>query len=127
MLARLRYIPLWHLPWVDEHRARRVFQLLGVLWLLSMSDLIFTLWAHFFTPFYELNPIARSLLAGHQVAALVLMKLSLTAAGACIFWRLRHNARAELALWGVVFVYVLLTFRWSGYTVDIMRMNITML
>jgi hypothetical protein len=122
MLARLRMI-----PWLDDHRVRRVTQLLGILWVLSLSDLIFTLWAHFCTPFYELNPIARALLNGHQIFGLIVMKVALTATGALIFWRLRHNLRAELALWGIVIVYVMLTFRWSGYTVDVMRMNITML
>ena len=38
-----------------------MFELIAVLWLLSLADLIFTLWAHLFTHFQELNPIARAL------------------------------------------------------------------
>ena len=73
------------LPWVGEERGRRVAHLLLALWLLSLADLFFTLWAHFFTPFYELNPIARALLASNQITWLVLMKLMLTSTGT---WRM---------------------------------------
>ena len=93
--------------------------LLVLLCFLSLVDLSFTLWAQQFTPFLELNPIARRLLHQHDVAGLVLMKLSLTAIGATIFWRLRSHARAELALWGLVAIYVLLTLRWSNYTTEV--------
>lgn len=121
MIARLCI-----LPWVDGCRARRIAELLTVLWLLSLADLFFTLWAHFFTPFHELNPIARALLAGNQIEWLVAMKLTLTATGAVIFWRLRNNGRTELALWGLVIVYTLLAVRWSVYTMDVMRLNVAM-
>lgn len=101
---------------IDDRRDRRIGELVGVLWILSLADLVFTLWAHFFTPFHEVNPIARALLSQGMISSLVLLKLILTAVGATIFWRLRHSPRAELALWGMVLVYVLLTFRWSDYT-----------
>src|SRR5215207_4884604 len=92
----------------DSHRRRlwRVVQLLAALWVLSLADLAFTLWAHRFTDFNELNPIARALLDSRSFAALVGMKLGLTALGAGIFWHLRRYARAEVALWGLVGVYV---------------------
>ena len=37
--------------------------------------------------------------------------------------RLRGHGRAELAMWAVVIVYVLLTIRWSGYTVGVMALG----
>jgi hypothetical protein len=102
--------------WTTPSHSRRVAQLLLVLWLLSAADLTFTLWADRFTPFRELNPAAHFLLQTGQIPALVIVKLSLTALGTAIFWRLRGYRRAEAALWLIVMVYVLLAARWSDYT-----------
>jgi hypothetical protein len=104
----------------DHSRTRRVVELLAVLWVLSLADLFFTLWAHSFTAFYELNPIARVLLEGDMIAALVAFKLALTITGTVIFWRLRAHRQAEAAVWALVMVYVMLTFRWSSYTAGAM-------
>ena len=109
--------------WCEASRARRVTQGIAILWLLSLSDLFFTLWAHSFTPFDELNPIAAALLNHGLLGMLVTMKVGLTFVGASIFWRLRGHGRAEMAMWGVVAVYVLLTIRWSGYTVGVMALT----
>ena len=106
----------------QSHRTRRVFQLIAVLWLLGLADLCFTLWAHFFTPFRELNPVASLMLENNLIPSLILFKLVVTAIGTSIFWRLRHLWRAELALWLVVGVYVMLTMRWSTYTVHAVAM-----
>jgi hypothetical protein len=100
----------------DGRRPRRVAQLIAVLWLLAIADLLFTLWAHFFTAFHELNPVANLFLEKDLIPSLVLFKLVVTAIGTSIFWRVRHAPRAELALWLVVGVYVLLAMRWSNYT-----------
>ena len=115
--------PSLPIPWCEGSRARRVTQGIAILWVLSMSDLFFTLWAHSFTPFDELNPIAASLLNQGLLGMLVTMKVGLTFLGATIFWRLRGHWRAELAMWAVVLVYVLLTIRWSGYTVGVMALS----
>ena len=104
----------------ERRRTWRVAQLIAALWVLSLADLFFTLWAHHFTPFNELNPIARALLESQSFAGLVVMKLGLTGVGAGIFWYLRRYARAEVALWALVGVYVLLALRWSNYTVAAM-------
>ena len=109
--------------WCDGSRARRVTQGIAILWVLSMSDLFFTLWAHTFTPFDEMNPLAAALLNQGLFGMLVTMKVGLTFLGATIFWRLRGHGRAELAMWAVVIVYVLLTIRWSGYTVGVMALS----
>jgi len=107
---------------LDAHRHRRVAELIGILWMLSIADLFFTLWAHFFTPFNEMNPLASVLLRNNLIPSLILFKLVVTAIGVQIFWRLRSYARAEVALWGVVGVYVALTLRWSTYTVAAMSL-----
>ena len=96
-------------------RSRRVAQAIGVLWVLALADLVLTIWAHIFTPFIEMNPVADVLL-GIGFQALVSFKLTTTLIGTLIFWRLRNHARSELMLWGLVFVYVLLAIRWSQYT-----------
>lgn len=103
---------------IDDCRARRVAELLTVLCVLSVADLIFTIWAQLFTAFYEVNPLARELIQHNNLLSLVAMKLALTGIGAGIFWRLRKHGRAELALWAVVLVYVLLTIRWNNYTTE---------
>lgn len=120
-------LPAFPTRWLDgtAARGRRVVQGICVLWVLSLADLVFTLWAHLFTPFHELNPLARALLDGDQLAVLVLLKLCSTTVGATIFWRLRAHARAELGLWLVVTAYVLLAMRWSSYTVGVMALATT--
>jgi hypothetical protein len=100
-----------------------VTQGIAILWMLSLSDLFFTLWAHSFTPFDELNPLAAMLLNQGLFGLLVTMKIGMTFLGVTIFWRLRGHGRAELAMWAVVLVYVLLTIRWSGYTVGVMALG----
>jgi hypothetical protein len=105
---------------LDAHRHRRVAELIGILWMLAIADLFFTLWAHFFTPFHEMNPLASYMLHRNLVPSLILFKLVVTAIGTQIFWRLRTHARAELALWAIVGVYVLLALRWSTYTATAM-------
>jgi hypothetical protein len=107
---------------LDAHRHRRVAELIAVLWMLSLADLCFTLWAHFFTPFNELNPVANFMLRRGLVLSLILFKLVVTAIGTRIFWRLRQHGRAELALWALVGVYVLLTVQWSQYTTSALAM-----
>ena len=107
----------------DTHRPRRVAELIGVVWLLAIADLFFTLWAHSFTPFDELNPFAAMLLNQGLFGLLVTLKIGMTFVGVTIFWRLRGHGRAELAMWAVVLVYVLLAIRWSGYTVGVMALG----
>jgi hypothetical protein len=99
-----------------------VIQGIAIIWLLSLADLGFTLWAHSFTPFDELNPIAAALLDEGLLGMLVTMKVGLTFVGAAIFWYLRGHGRAELAMWAVVLAYVLLTIRWSSYTAGVMAL-----
>ena len=98
-------------------RDRQTLALLTVLWVFSLADLVFTLWAHKFTStFGELNPVAASLLNQNLIPSVILLKLVTTAIGATIFWRLRTHAQARWALWAVVGVYVLLLMHWSDYT-----------
>ena len=47
------------IPLIDDSRGRRVAELLIVVCILSLADLIFTVWAHVVTPmdFVEVNPL----------------------------------------------------------------------
>ena len=115
-------LPALPTRWGEGARARRVTQGIAVLWLLSLSDLFFTLWAHTFTPFDEMNPLAAALLDQGLFGMLVVLKVGLTFLGATIFWRLRAHWRAEAAMWACVVMYVLLAIRWSSYTVGVMAL-----
>ncbi|HEY8748614.1 MAG TPA: DUF5658 family protein [Tepidisphaeraceae bacterium] len=109
---------------IDEARSRRIVELLSVLWILAMADLFFTLWAHIFTPFKELNPFASHMLIQNRLLLLIAMKVGLTGFGTTIFWGLRKYGRSEVALWLVVAVYVALTFRWSDYTTQVLALGL---
>jgi len=104
------------IDWVGHTPSRRTGELLAALWVLSIADLIFTLWAHWFTPFQEMNPIADAFLGRGLIPSLIIFKLTVTLIGTAVFWRVRQHAKARFALWGLVFVYVLLAVRWSDYT-----------
>ena len=104
------------IDWVSHTHSRRTGELLVALWVLSIADLCFTLWAHLFTPFHELNPIANAMLGRGLIPSLIIYKLTVTLIGTAIFWRTRQHAKARFALFGLVFVYVLLAVRWNDYT-----------
>jgi hypothetical protein len=98
----------------DRHR--RVFELLGIIWVISLADLFLTVWAHRFTCFYEMNPIARALLDHGATTSLIIFKVTMTCLGTLLFWTMRRHGRAEIALWGIAGIYVMLAFQWSTYT-----------
>lgn len=102
--------------WWSQTRSTRVAFLLSVLWVLSLADLWFTLWAHRWTPFVEGNPLAAKLLGSGMIASVVLLKLTTTAAASCLFWRVREHGRAEAALWLVIAGMVVLALLWKQYT-----------
>lgn len=108
-----RSLPVWI---IDGNRHRRIFELLGIVWMLSMADLFFTLWAHRFAPFYEVNPIARVMLRDGAIGSLVLFKVLTTMFATAIFWHIRRLLRTELALWAMVGVYTMLSIQWFHFT-----------
>jgi len=112
------------IPVIDNCRTRRTVELLVVLWMLALADLFFTVWAHLFTPFMELNPLADHLLQHNRLLLLVAWKVGLTGLGTAIFWGLRKHGRSELALWACVLVYVALAFRWSDYTNQVLALGL---
>jgi hypothetical protein len=111
---------------MDHGRTQRTIELITIVWLLALSDLFFTIWAHLFTPLKELNPLANELLQHHRIGSLAVAKILLTALGTAIFWFLRKYSRAEISLWAIMFIYVALTVRWSDYTVQVLALGTVM-
>lgn len=103
-------------PWWQRTRPSRVAFLLGTLWVLSLADLYFTIWAHLWTPFVEQNPLAAKLLASGMYLSVVLLKLVTTLFVTSIFWRVRQFPRAEVVLVGMVLGLCYLTLMWTRYT-----------
>ena len=108
---------------IDSNRPRRMLVLMAALWLLSLADLAFTIWAHLCTPLYEANPIANTLLQHNDLGGLIAFKAATNLLGCWLLWQARDNARAEVALWGLVGVFILLLFRWSAYTSGALAMG----
>ena len=104
---------------LDRHQRlvhRRALQLLLLIWCLSLCDLFLTIWAHVYTPFYEVNPLARLMLSQHRYGVLAAFKIVMTFAGTTLFYRLRNHDRAQTALWGMSICYLLLMIKWWQYT-----------
>jgi len=101
--------------WLSPPRSRRVLHLLGIVWLLGAADLFFTAWASRFTPFHELNPIARDLLHQGLIGQVILMKLILLSAGTLLLWHARYTLWAELSLWLIAALHVVVILQWSQY------------
>lgn len=108
--------------WIDDCRTRRTALLLGIIWVLGLCDLYFTMWAFRFTVFSEMNPWASRLLRNHQLASMGLTKLLLVGGSSVIFWSVRKHRVTEIALWGLMLAHVGLIFRWSIYTNDALEM-----
>lgn len=108
--------------WIDQNRSRRTFELLAIIWLAGLCDFYFTVWAHRFTIFDEINPWACMLMRHHQLASMGLTKLILVAGSSAIFWAVRKHRVTEMALWGLLAVHVGLIVRWSIYTANALEM-----
>lgn len=102
-------------------RGRRVTELLAALWLVALCDLVLTLWAHLFTNFEELNPVAKSMLVSGQYSTLVLFKITTTLIGTLVLFKIRHTRLGEVATWAMVLVYLALAIHWGTYTSEALR------
>jgi len=87
--------------------------MVGMLWLTSMCDLLFTLWAREIGGFHEVNPIAQPLIG--NTAGLVIFKVSLLVLASSILIAFRRRLLTELACWLTVTVYTGLSFIWCAY------------
>ena len=92
---------------------RHVIRLVQVMVVLSIYDLVCTLFHHDLGNLWELNPLAGPLLA--HAPSVVVFKLSLTIGAAIIFLAARSCHLAQVGCWWVVVAYTILILRWNSY------------
>ena len=100
-------------------RTRRVLWVLAAVWVLNMFDLGFTIVAHVYGHFTELNPIAASMLSGPWYH-LATFKFVTLAAGTIILLMLARHKVAELGSWLLLATYVFVAARWYRYFDDML-------
>ncbi len=95
-------------------RPRRVLWVLAAVWVLSGFDLGFTMVAHAYGHFTELNPIAADMLSQpwYHVTGFKFISLS---AGSVILLMLSRHKIAELGSWLLLAAYVFVALRWYDY------------
>lgn len=96
---------------LDAH-ALRIGILLGLIVLLNLVDLAYTLYAHRAGQLNELNPIAANLFELDLEQGVVCLKALSLLVGISLLWRLRNNPWTAGGCWALVTVYTLLTFQW---------------
>ncbi len=100
-------------------RERRTALLTLAIAIMGIADLILTLTYMRSTGMYELNPVARAMVAIGGAQQLVIFKLLSIALGAGILYLLRRRPIAEPAAWGCAAVMCLLSFHWISYNKQI--------
>lgn len=100
-------------------RRRRVVLLLAAIWVLNAFDLGFTLFAHRFGYFTELNPVAAQILDSTHLLALY--KFGLLVAGSVILIAVSRHAVAELGCWLLLVCYFYVACRWYVYYAELLR------
>ncbi len=97
-----------HAPGLSD---RQVVRLVLLIVVLSVHDLVCTLFTHGLGSLWELNPLAEPLLAhGPTVVA---FKLGLTAGAALVFLLARSCRLAQVGSWWLGVVYTILILRWT--------------
>jgi hypothetical protein len=91
---------------------RHVIRLVQVMVVLSVFDLVSTLFHQDLGTLCELNPLAVPLLT--HVPTVVVFKLSLTIGAAIVFLVARSCRLAQAGCWWAVVTYTILIFRWNS-------------
>lgn len=99
-----------------DPQAVRILVLLGLLAVLNLIDLRYTLFAHRAGMLNELNPIAANLLHLDLEPSLVCYKMLSLLVGSWMLWRLRRSPWCAGACWLLVVIYVALTVTWFLWT-----------
>ena len=100
-------------PYPSGLLERQVIRLVPVMFVLSVFDLVCTLFARDVGNLWELNPLVMPLLM--HVPTVVVFKLSLTVGTAIIFLVARSCRLAQVGCWWVVVAYTILILRWNSY------------
>ena len=96
----------------NDHASIRVGVLLGVIGLLNLTDLRYTLFAYHAGILKELNPLAAHLIRLDVESSLVCFKLLTMLVGSFILWKVRRSPWAGGACWLLVVVYTGLALMW---------------
>ncbi len=91
---------------------RHVIRLVQVMVVLSVFDLVCTLFHHDLGNFWELNPLVVPLFT--HAPTVVVFKLSLTIGAAIVFLVARSCRLAQVGCWWVVVAYTILILRWNS-------------
>ncbi len=97
----------------DPGRSRRVVVLLTLLWIISILDLICTLWASRLEGFVELNPLAAPLV--HSMAALATFKIGTFTLASAVLLTFRRRVLTEVGCWLACAAYVAVAGVWQAY------------
>lgn len=92
---------------------RQVVRLIVLISMLSVYDLVCTLFADGLGGLWELNPLAGSLLSSR--ISIVTFKLVTTAGAATVLYITRHHRFAQLAAWWAGVLYTILILRWATF------------
>jgi hypothetical protein len=99
--------------WLFATRPRRVVFALGLIWILNVFDVVFTLLAFRIGEFREGNPLAREFVyAGESLIAYKVMTVGLASLLLILLWRRKLT---EIACWAGFGGYLLLSVLWAAY------------
>lgn len=103
-------------PWREFRmtRPRRVLWVLAAVWVLNGFDLGFTMVAHAYGHFTELNPIAAGMLSQPWYLLTAFKFISLSAGSIILLLLSRHKV-AELGSWLLLSAYLFVALRWYDY------------
>ena len=98
-------------------RSRRVILLIVGIVVLSLADLIVTLWHLTSVGMAEASPIAAWIIAGTgSVWLLTAYKLLTVAVCTGLLYRLRSHVEGEIGAWCAVMILAVVSFHWGNYT-----------
>ena len=95
-------------------RPRRVLWVLAAVWVLNGFDLGFTIVAHAYGHFTELNPIAAGMLSQPWYYVTAFKFISLSGGSIILLMLCRHKV-AELGSWLLLTAYLFVAIRWYDY------------
>lgn len=94
---------------------RRILLLVGVMCLMGLIDLLFTVTYVRSTGMYEMNPLARFILRHGELGHLVAFKLGSMAVSCLAIFAARRTRKAEYGAWACVFMLSVLMVHWVNY------------
>lgn len=104
-----------------DRRSVRVGVLLGMVALLNVVDLGYTLFAHRMGMLNEMNPLAATFLSQGLEPSLVSFKALMVLAGATIIWKVRWSRWSIGGCWVLIGAYTWLGVMWYCWTQEVIH------